>query len=313
MSEYDVVIIGSGPAGFTAAIYCSRAMLKTVLITGFATGGQLMTTTDVENYPGYPDGIRGPDLMDNLRQQAEKFGTKFMHTAVMSIEHTPDQLFKVNLMCNDTILTKSVIIASGAVSQWLDLPGELKLRGRGVSTCATCDGAFFKGDDLIVVGGGDSAMEEAIFLTRYARKVTIVHRRDEFRASKIMLDRARNNHLIEWVTNATVKQWEVDNSGYLCGAVLDVGGVEQTITCQGAFIAIGHKPVVDFLPLSVEKDQDNYIILHPDQHYETMTSVPGIFAAGDVTDRKYKQAITAAGQGCKAALDVEKWLESQRN
>jgi thioredoxin reductase (NADPH) len=281
-------------------------MLKTALVTGFSLGGQLMSTSEVENFPGYPDGIKGPEMMEDLRKQAERFGTKLIYTSVTDIEHTRWPFdFEISLTSTELIKSKAVIVASGAEAQWLNLEGEKKLRGKGLSTCATCDGAFFRGDELLVIGGGDSAMEESMFLTRYAKKVTIVHRRNDFRASKIMLQRARANPAIEWVTNAVVKQWQTDDHGYLNGAVLDVNGGERTISCAGAFIAIGHKPITDFLPVEVALDKDGYIILVEN----TQTSVAGIFACGDVTDRRYKQAITAAGQGCQAAMDVEKWLE----
>jgi thioredoxin reductase (NADPH) len=303
---HKVCIIGSGPAGYTASIYCARAMLKPVLITGYSIGGQLMTTTDIENFPGYVDGISGPDMMENLRAQAERFGTTFVVSNVKNVDCS-SKPFRVFLDNDKEILTQTIIVATGAQALWLDLKGEKKLRSRGISTCATCDGAFFMDEDLIVIGGGDTAMEEATFLTRYAKSVTIIHRRDDFRASKIMLDRARKNDKIKWKTNTTVKEWVETEHGDLCGAVLNTPEGEEIMNCGGAFIAIGHKPNTDFLNEQIETDKNGYIV-----HKEhTMTSVSGVFACGDVVDTRYKQAITAAGQGCQAAMDVEKWLEEQ--
>lgn len=302
-----VIIIGSGPAGYTAAIYCARAMLNPILITGYSTGGQLMTTTDVENFPGYPDGVSGPKLMENLHSQASRFGTSFISDDVKYID-CKSRPFSITL-CNETVLlAQSVIIATGAKALWTGLDGEQNIRSRGLSTCAVCDGAFFNNEHLIVIGGGDSAMEEAIFLTKYASKVTIVHRREDFRASKIMLERARKNPKIEWITNAIVKKWLTNTEGNLNGAILSINGAEEkTVDCGGAFIAIGHKPVTDFLNGQVELDENGYILLK--EH--TMTSIPGIFACGDVADKRYKQAITASSSGCKAAIDCEKWLEEE--
>ena len=301
MTTHKLIIIGSGPAGYTAAIYASRAMLNPIMITGYSKGGQLVTTTDVENFPGYPDGILGPDLMNDLEAQAKRFGTEIICDYVKSI-NTKTTPFEIT--CSDkTLYANSIIIATGAEARWLNATGEKRLRCNGISTCATCDGAFFKGEELLVIGGGDSAMEEAVFLTRYARKVTIVHRRDVFKASKIMLDRAKNNPKIEWKTNVSVKEW-VTTDGILTGALLSN---EETIDCGGAFIAIGHDPSTKFLNGDLETDEEGYLV-----HSEhTMTSVPGIFACGDVcvSSRRYKQAVTAAGEGCKAAMDCEKWLE----
>lgn len=301
---YKLVIIGSGPAGYTAAIYAARAMLEPILITGSLTGGQLMTTSEIENFPGYVTGVSGSVMMEQLHSQAERFGTNFITSNVSSIDSTTTP-FNINLSNGTTLQTKSIIIATGAQSIWLNLPGENKLRGRSISTCAVCDGAFFKNEHVLVIGGGDSAMEEAIFLTKYASKVTIVHRRNEFKASKIMLERARANQKIEWQLNSTVKAWIANFVGDLCEVVLDTSLGEKKINCSGVFIAIGHKPSVDFLNGQVETDKNGYIILKQN----TMTSVPGIFACGDVTDTRYKQAVTASGEGCKAAMDCEKWLE----
>jgi len=310
MTHKKVVIIGSGPSGYTAAIYAARAMLEPLMITGQMYGGQLMTTTDVENFPGYVNGTKGPDLMKDLHEQSERFGTEFEVTDVASID-TSKKPFVVITDNGKEFETDSIIISTGARSIWLDLEGENKLRSNGVSTCATCDGAFYKGQELLLVGGGDSAMEEAIFLTRYANKVTIVHRRDEFRASKIMLDRARDNKKIEFIVNTRVNEWITDDKGVLVGAKLinTQDNTESEIKCGGAFIAIGHKPVTDFLNGQIDLDPNGYIL----QKKHTMTSVPGIFACGDVTDTRYKQAITAAGQGCQAAIDCTQWLEDQSN
>lgn len=304
-----VVIIGSGPAGYTAAIYAARAMLDPLMITGQFYGGQLMTTTDVENFPGYVDGIMGPKLMEDLHNQAERFGTTFEVSDVKTID-TKQTPFVINTDNGKQIEADAIIISTGARAIWLGLEGEEKLRSNGVSTCATCDGAFYKGSDLILVGGGDSAMEEAVFLTRYANKVTIIHRREEFRASKIMLDRAKGNDKIEFIVNTRVEKWLTDDKGALTGAkiVNTVDGTESEINCQGAFIAIGHKPTTDFLNNQIELDNNGYI-LHKEH---TMTSVPGIFACGDVVDTRYKQAITAAGQGCQAAIDCTQWLEEKK-
>lgn len=304
MTCSKVIIIGSGPAGYTAAIYAARAMLEPVLITGFSAGGQLMTTSDIENFPGYVTGVSGPVMMEHLHSQAERFGTTFITSDVSNVEcsSTP---FTITLSNGDTLQTESIIIATGAQAIWLNLPGENKLRGRGISTCAVCDGAFFKNQHLLVIGGGDSAMEEATFLTKYASKVTIVHRRDEFKASKIMLERARSNNKIEWQLNSTIKAWIADKQGDLYQVILDTKDGEKKIECGGAFIAIGHKPSVGFLGGQLETDENGYILLKQN----TMTSVPGIFACGDVADTRYKQAITASGFGACAAMDCEKWLE----
>jgi thioredoxin reductase (NADPH) len=303
---HKVIIIGSGPAGYTSAIYTSRALLEPLLITGDDEGGQLMTTSDVENYPGYINGIEGPELMNTLRCQAQRFGTLFINDKVKSIQNSKP--FKVRTIDHE-LLCESIIIATGASSVWLNVENESFLRSNGVSTCATCDGAFFKDEDIVVVGGGDSAMEEAIFLSRYAKKVTILHRREEFRASKIMFDRAKSNPKIEWKTNVLVSKWLVDGNKNMVGALLYYPKDNSTeeFKCTGAFIAIGHKPNVEFLEGQLETNSDGYIVLKEN----TMTSVNGIFACGDVCEssQRYKQAITAAGEGCRAAMDCEKWLD----
>lgn len=298
-----VVIIGSGPAGYTAAIYAARAMLEPVLITGNDMGGQLMTTSDVENFPGYPKGVSGMIMMEDMYKQAEHFGTSFIYDNVQTID-IDKKPFKIYLDNNSEIFAHSIIIATGAKALWLNLPGETKLRGRGISTCAVCDGFLFSGKKLLVIGGGDSAMEEAIFLTRYAEKVTIVHRRNEFKASKIMLERAQQNDKIDWKTNTIVKGWVSNAEGSLCEVILVTNERDERIKCDGAFIAIGHKPSTDFLEKKVDMDVNGYILLKENM----MTSVEGIFACGDVCDTRYKQAITASSDGCKAAMDCEKWL-----
>ena len=304
----NVIIIGSGPAGYTAGLYTARAMLDPLMFAGYMSGGQLMLTSDIENFPGYPKGIGGPEMMMQLREQAERFG---LHVEDKNVERVDlsSRPYKVYVE-GEEFLTDSIIVSTGAESIWLGAEGEEEQKGRGISTCATCDGAFFRDEEVIVIGGGDSAMEEATFLTRFAKKVTLIHRRDVFKASKVMYDRAEKHEKIEIKTFRNVKKWLSDDSG-LTGAVLEDprDGSEETIACTGAFIAIGHKPITGFLDGQVEIDDHGYII-----HKEhTMTSVEGVFAAGDVVDTRYKQAITAAGMGCQAAIDVERWLEDQHS
>ena len=300
----DVVIIGSGPAGYTAGLYTARAMLNPLMFAGYMSGGQLMLTSDIENFPGYPQGIGGPEMMMQLREQAERFGLEVQDKNVESVDLS-QRPYKVTVEGED-FLTNAIIISTGAESIWLNAPGEAEQKGRGISTCATCDGAFFRDEEVLVIGGGDSACEEATFLTRFASKVTLVHRRDVFRASTIMYERAANNDKIEIKTFRQVKEWLSDEKG-LTGAILEDprDGSTEEISATGAFIAIGHKPITGFLGSQIETDENGYII-----HKEhTMTSVDGVFAAGDVVDTRYKQAITAAGMGCQAAIDAEKWLE----
>ena len=303
---HNVIIIGSGPAGYTAGLYSARAMMEPMMFAGYMSGGQLMLTSDIENFPGYPQGIGGPEMMIDLRSQAERFGLKVVDKNVERVDFS-SRPFGVWVE-GEEFRAETVIICTGAEAIWLGAEGEQGQKGRGISTCATCDGAFFKGDEVIVVGGGDSAMEEATFLTRFASKVTIIHRRDVFRASKVMLERAKNHPKIEIRAHRQVKEWLSDDKG-LTGAVLEDprdGSLEE-IECTGAFIAIGHRPITEFLGGQVDTDEEGYII-----HSEhTMTSIPGIFAAGDVVDTRYRQAITAAGMGCQAAIDAERWLESQ--
>jgi len=302
----NVIIIGSGPAGYTAGLYAARAMLNPLMFAGYMSGGQLMLTSDIENFPGYPEGIAGPEMMMQLREQAERFGLEVQDRNVESVDMSK-RPFSVHLE-GEEFLAHSLIICTGAESIWLGAPGEQEQKGRGISTCATCDGAFFRNEEVIVVGGGDSACEEATFLTRFASKVTLVHRSETFRASTIMYDRAAKHEKIEIKTFRQVKEWLSDDKG-LSGAILEDPrtGETEEISATGAFIAIGHKPITSFLEGQVETDENGYI-LHKSH---TMTSVPGVFAAGDVVDTRYRQAITAAGMGCQAAIDVEKWLEEQ--
>ena len=303
---HNVIIIGSGPAGYTAGLYAARAMLEPLMFAGYMSGGQLMLTSDIENFPGYPKGIGGPEMMMELREQSERFGLEVRDQNVESVDLS-EQPYKV-VVEGETFLTQGIIVSTGAESIWLNAPGEEAQKGRGISTCATCDGAFFKNEEVMVIGGGDSACEEATFLTRFASKVTLVHRRDTFRASTIMYERAAKHEKIEIKTFRQVKEWLSDEKG-LTGAVLEDprDGTTENIKVTGAFIAIGHKPITGFLEGQVEVDEEGYIL----HKKHTMTSVEGVFAAGDVVDTRYKQAITAAGMGCQAAMDVEKWLEDQ--
>lgn len=302
---YDVVIIGSGPAGYTAAIYAARANLSVLLFQGYEIGGQLMQTSDVENYPGFEEGILGPDMMEKFEAQARRFGAQMLTEDVTAVDFR-QRPFTLSADSGE-YLARTVIIATGASAQWLGLPSETRLKGRGVSACATCDGFFFKGKDVAVVGGGDTAMEEAIFLTRYANHVTVIHRRDALRASKIMQDRALKNPKISFLWNTEVT--EVLGSDTLTGLRVRqrVTGEENVLPVQGLFLAIGHKPNTELFRGLIETDQAGYIV----PVTFTMTNIPGVFAAGDVTDHRYRQAVTAAGDGCRAAIDVERWLEEQ--
>ncbi len=294
----DVIIIGSGPAGYTAAIYTGRAQLDPLVFEGSRYGGALMTTTEVENYPGFRDGIMGPDLMEQFRAQAERFGAELQPKDVTSVELTGD--IKRVMVHESTYLARSVILAMGAQPRYLNVPGEQELLGRGVSSCATCDGFFFRDQDIAVIGGGDSAMEEATFLTKFARSVTVVHRRDEFRASKIMLERARDNDKIHWRTGVTVDR--VTGDGGVSGLELSDG---ETLAVSGMFVAIGHDPRSELVRGQLDTDAAGYVLVAAPS---TATSVDGIFACGDLVDHTYRQAITAAGTGCAAAIDAERWL-----
>lgn len=303
---YKVVIIGSGPAGLTAALYAARAELAPLVIAGIQPGGQLTITTDVENFPGFPEGIQGPELMDKMTKQAERFGAKIVQENVISADfhRANGRPFQIKTE-NNEYKAESVIIATGAEVKWLGLENETRLRGHGVTACATCDGFFFKGLDVVVIGGGDSAMEEATFLTKFATHVTIIHRRDEFKASKIMLKRARDNEKISFITNATVVDILGDDSMTGLKIKDNITGQEQVIKAQGYFVAIGHAPAVRvFAEAGVELDDKGYIM----QKNFTETNIPGVFVAGDVHDHRYRQAVSAAGEGCKAALDAEKYL-----
>lgn len=301
---HEVIIIGSGPAGYTAAIYTARAQLAPLVFEGSAFGGALMTTTEVENYPGFKDGIQGPDLMDEMREQALRFGADLQMEDVESVSLT-GPVKSVTTAGGETFHARSIILAMGAAPRYLGVPGEQELLGRGVSSCATCDGFFFKEQDIAVIGGGDSAMEEAIFLTKFARTVTLVHRRDEFRASKIMLERAQTNEKIKFVTNTQVVA--VEGTDTVTGLrVRDVlTGAESTLPVTGVFVAIGHDPRSELVRDTLDLDPDGYVLV---QGRTTATSVEGVFASGDLVDRTYRQAITAAGSGCSAAIDAERWL-----
>ena len=299
-----VLIIGSGPAGLTAAIYAARANLSPLVLAGGMYGGQLMLTTEVENYPGFPMGIMGPDLMIAFREQAERFGARIENVDATSVDFSGRPL--IVRTGEDEYHAKSVIVATGASARWLNIPGEEKLRGRGVSTCATCDGAFFKGKHIVVIGGGDSAMEEALFLTRFGSKVTVIHRRESLRASKIMAERALANPKIEFIWNTVVKSvlGEHTMMGLELRNVND--GSDYTFECDAMFIAIGHDPNTGIFKGQLELDGAGYI----SSTDGTATNVEGVFVAGDVYDIRYKQAVTAAGLGCRAAMDAEKYLEA---
>jgi thioredoxin reductase (NADPH) len=304
---HNVIIIGSGPAGYTAALYAARAQLAPVVFEGTSFGGALMTTTEVENYPGFRDGITGPELMDQMREQALRFGADLRMEDVESVS-LDGPVKSVTTADGETLRAQAVILAMGAAARYLHVPGEQELLGRGVSSCATCDGFFFRDQDIAVIGGGDSAMEEATFLTKFARSVTVVHRRDEFRASRIMLDRARDNDKIRFITNSVVVGVEGDTT--VTGLRLrDTGtGKESTLAVTGVFVAIGHDPRSELVRGAVDLDPEGYVLV---QGNTTHTSLDGVFAAGDLVDHTYRQAVTAAGTGCSAAIDAERWLTEQ--
>lgn len=301
-----VLIIGTGPAGLTAAIYLARANLEPLVVEGYSPGGQLTTTTTVENFPGFPEGIDGPELMQRMRLQAERFGAQFIQGEVtkLGLETSP---YQVHLSNGDTMDAATIIISTGASARLLGIPGEKENMGRGVSTCATCDGFFYRGKRIIVVGGGDSAMEEANYLTRFASEVTIVHRREELRASKIMQERARNNSKISWLLNRTPLEVVTENERVSGLRIRDNRtGEEELVETDGLFIAIGHQPNTAFLQGQLPLDERGYLQVEAGS---TRTSIPGIFACGDVQDPYYRQAITSAGSGCMAAMDCEHFLE----
>ncbi len=308
MSEIrKVIIIGTGPAGYTAALYTARANLKPLVFAGPEPGGQLTLTTLVENYPGFTDGIMGPELMDQMKKQCERFGAEIIHDAVtrVNFKTSPREVF----VGDQKYASETVIISTGASAKWLGLESERQLRGHGVSSCATCDGAFFRNQELIVVGGGDVAMEDSTFLTKFASKVTIVHRRDSLRASKIMQERAFKNPKISFIWDSVVEEIHDVGKGTVTGVTLrNVKTHARTqMRCDGVFVAIGHKPNTEVFKGQIDLDEQGYVVAKQ----RTMTNIEGVFAAGDVVDHYYRQAVTAAGMGCMAAIDVEKYLEAK--
>jgi thioredoxin reductase (NADPH) len=303
----NVVVVGSGPAGYTAALYASRADLEPLVVEGFLWGGLLQQTTDVENYPGYPEGIMGPEMMQQFRDQAERFGTRFITEDATELELSRDGGLHRVVVGEREIAAKAVVLSMGAEPKKLGVPGEEELAAKGVSYCATCDAAFFRDHETIVVGGGDTAMEDATFLSKFASKVTIVHRRDEFRASAIMLDRVRQAENIELLTPYVVQRFEPGENGSLSRAVLENAddGSTRELEVGGAFVAVGHRPNSDLIKDQVELDENGYVVVDGGS---TRTNLPGVFAAGDLVDHTYRQAVTAAGTGCMAALDAEWYL-----
>ena len=307
--HHRVIILGSGPAGLTAAVYAARANLEPVLVAGNEPGGQLTTTTDVENYPGYADGVQGPAMMDDFRKQAERFGTRFKTGNVRSVDLSQSP-FTLNLESGETLTCDALIVSTGASAKWMGIDSEQRLRNRGVSACATCDGFFFRDKPLAVVGGGDTAMEEAIFLTNFATKVYVVHRRDQLRASRIMQDRAFKNEKIEFVWNSEVEEVLGDEEKGVTGLILKnvENGKISTLDVEGLFVAIGHNPNTGIFDGQLDLDELGYLKVEP---HSTYTSKEGVFAAGDAADRVYRQAVTAAGTGCMAAMDAERWLATR--
>jgi len=307
MRVEDVIIVGSGPAGYTAALYTARANLQPLMIGGYQAGGQLMLTSDVENYPGYPKGVQGPEMMQDFREQVERFGAEVLDVDATEVDFSKRPFTVVT--ADETYTAESIIVATGAAAKWLDVPGEELLRGRGVSACATCDGFFFRDRRIVVVGGGDTALEEALFLTRYAQTVSVIHRRDTLRASKLLQQRARNNPKIDFIWNSVVEAIEGEDK--VTGVRLRnlVSGERRTLTTEGVFVAIGHQPNTEIFRGQLDLDALGYVCM-PDPA-TTYTNIPGVFAAGDVRDHRYRQAVTAAGDGCKAAIDAERWLEEQ--
>ncbi|ACF14372.1 thioredoxin reductase [Chloroherpeton thalassium ATCC 35110] len=305
--HYKVVIIGSGPAGLTAAIYASRANLQPLVIEGVQPGGQLMTTTDIENFPGFAQGVSGPKMMDEFRAQAKRFGAKMIYGEVtgVALSQTP---FEVQIDAEKKVFADVLIVASGASAQYLGLASEEKYKGLGVSACATCDGFFFQGKEVFVVGGGDSAFEEAIFLTKFATKVTLIHRRSQFRASQIMVNRAESNEKITFLLDSVIEE-VIGNGSHVTGVRVKnvIDGNESNMKCDGIFIAIGHTPNTKIFEGKLNLDSKGYIITNAKS---TATSIPGVFACGDVQDNVYRQAVTAAGTGCMAAIDAERYLEN---
>ena len=304
---YDVVIVGSGPAGYTAALYAARANLETLVFQGFESGGQLMLTSDVENYPGYKDGVMGPDMMDEFEAQAARFGAEMRPDNVEKVDFSgrPFRLWAEGE--DEPVLARTVVIATGAQAKWLGLESEERLFGKGVSGCATCDAFFFRSKKVAVVGGGDTAMEEAGVLAKFADEVFLVHRRGEFRASKIMLERAEKNEKITFLTDTTVEEILGETTVEGIRTKNTKTGEENTLAVDGFFAAIGHTPATSLFVGQIETDDSGYVL----QKEHTMTSVPGVFAAGDVSDTRYRQAVTAAADGCRAAIDAERWLEEQ--
>lgn len=304
---HNLIIVGSGPAGYTAAIYAARAELEPLVFEGVEFGGALMTTTEVENYPGFPQGIQGPDLMSQMREQAERFGADLRMDDVTKLEVEGD--IKKVYVGDEVFAARAIILSMGAAARYLGVPGEQDFLGRGVSSCATCDGFFFRDKPIVVVGGGDSAMEEAGFLTRFGSKVTLIHRRDEFRASKIMIDRVRNNDKVEILTNKVVSNVVGDAAGSVSGLALTdtVTGEQSEIDTAAMFVAIGHDPRSGLVKGQVDLDDEGYVLT---DIATTATNVPGVFACGDLVDKRYQQAVTAAGSGCSAAIDAEHFLAS---